>query len=69
MEGGSGAHGDPQVGSGLQGCLGTLFGIEVALVPPQRFWVVGQWIQKSPGDFTPEKEDGVPDWRRLVWQP
>lgn len=46
-----------------------MFGIEVALVPPQRFWVVGQWIQKSPGDFTPEKEDGVPDWRRLVWQP
>lgn len=30
------AHGDPQVGSGVQGCLGTLSAIEVAQVPSQR---------------------------------
>lgn len=37
MDGGPRAHGDPQVGSGLQGCLGTLSAVEVAQVPPQRF--------------------------------
>lgn len=42
------AHGDPQMGSGVQGCLGTLSAIEVAEVPPQRFWVVGQWSQRRP---------------------
>lgn len=40
MDSEPGAHGDPQVVSGLRDCLGTLSVLEVAQVSPQRFWVV-----------------------------
>lgn len=51
----------------FQDCLGTLSALEVAQVPPQRFWVVGQWIQRRPWGLHSKSEGGwYPACNKLV---